>query len=46
VISNRGRAPSKGAQVRVRGKVGDVANFGGQAIGLHLQERDLDFRDR
>ena len=46
VISNRGRSPSKGARVRVKGKVGDVANFGGQAIGLHLQERDLDFRDR
>ena len=46
VISNRGRSPSKGARVRVKGKVGDVANFGGQSIGLHLQERDLDFRDR
>jgi hypothetical protein len=32
--------------VRVRGKVGDVAMFGGQSIGLHLQERDLDFKNR
>jgi hypothetical protein len=46
VVSQRGRVPGKGAHVRVRGKVGDVATFGGQSIGLHLQERDLDFRDR
>jgi hypothetical protein len=47
VISQRGRGTvSKGARVRVKGKVGDVANFGGQAIGLHLQERDVDFKDR
>src|ERR671918_819516 len=47
VISQRGRGTvSKGARVRVKGKVGDVANFGGQSFGLHLQERDVDFRDR
>jgi hypothetical protein len=26
--------------------VGDVANFGGQAVGLHLREKDVDFKDR
>jgi hypothetical protein len=47
VISQRGRGVvSKGAHVRVKGKVGDVANFGGQSFGLHLQERDVDFKDR
>jgi hypothetical protein len=46
VISQSGRVPSKGARVRVTGKVGDVANFGGQAVGLHLRERDVDFKDR
>ena len=47
VISQRGRGTvSKGSHVRVRGKVGDVANFGGQSFGLHLQERDVDFKNR
>ena len=46
VISQTGRVPTKGAHVRVTGKVGDVANFGGQSIGLHLREKDLDFRNR
>ena len=46
VVSQRGGAPSKGARVRVKGKVGDVGTFGGQSIGLHLQERDLDYRNR
>jgi uncharacterized protein YceK len=46
IISQSGRTPSKGARVRVKGKVGDVANFGGQSVGLHLREKDLDFKDR
>ena len=44
VISQNGRSPSKGARVRVKGKVNELATFGGQSIGLHLQERDLDFK--
>ena len=44
VVSQNGRTPSKGARVRVKGRVSDVANFGGQSLGLHLQERDLDFK--
>src|SRR5687767_3966696 len=39
VISQNGRVPSKGARVRVKGRVKDVGTFGGQAIGLHLQQR-------
>ena len=46
VISQSGRVPSKGSHVRVTGKVGDVANFGGQSLGLHLREKDLDFKGR
>ena len=45
VVSQNGRTPpSRGAKVRVKGKVNELASFGGQSIGLHLQERDLDFR--
>lgn len=45
VVATDGRvAPSKGSRVRVKGRVRDVATFGGQAIGLHIQQRDLDFR--
>jgi hypothetical protein len=44
VIANDGRVPSRGAHVRVKGKVGEVATFGGQSVGLHIRQRDLDFR--
>lgn len=46
VLSQSGRTPTRGARVRVRGKVSDVASFGGQSVGLHLRERDLDFKGR
>jgi hypothetical protein len=45
VVSNDDRVPSKGARVRVRGKLQDVATLGGRSLGLHLQQKDLDFRD-
>lgn len=45
VVSNDDRVPSKGARVRVRGEVKNVATLGGRALGLHLQQKDLDFRD-
>ena len=38
VVSNSGRTPNQGAHVRVKGKVNEVAVFGGRSIGLHLQE--------
>jgi hypothetical protein len=44
VVANNGRVPTKGSRVRVKGRVSDVATLGGQAIGLHIQQRDLDFR--
>ena len=46
VLSQHGRTPTKGARVRVKGKVSEVASFGGQAVGLHLRETDLDFKRR
>src|SRR3990170_1115506 len=46
VLAQGGRVPTKGAHVRVKGRVNDVATFGGQSVGLHLQQRDLDFKRR
>jgi hypothetical protein len=42
VISRETRTPRKGARVRVKGKVEDIAAFGDRSIGLHLEERDVD----
>ena len=44
VIPRQGRAHGKGARVRVKGRVSEVGNFGGNSIGLHIQEEDLDYR--
>jgi len=41
VLSQNTRMPANGERVRVRGRVGDVAMFGGRALGLHLREEDL-----
>jgi hypothetical protein len=44
VISRSGRAPSKGARVQVKGKINEIGVFGGQSIGLHLQESDREIK--
>ena len=44
VVAQGGRVPTKGAHVRVKGRVNDVATFGGQAVGLHLQQTGLSFK--
>jgi len=41
VLSRGARTPTRGARVRVRGKVDDVGVFGGRAIGLHIREDAL-----
>jgi hypothetical protein len=46
VVSQHERVPSKGARVKVTGKVGEFAVFGGRSIGLHMRERDLDYDGR
>ena len=45
VLSRSGRSPSKGARVQVKGKVSEVAVFGGRSIGLHIEEDDRRIRD-
>ena len=44
VVSRSGRSPSKGTRVRVKGHVEEFATFGGQSVGLHLQETERDYR--
>jgi hypothetical protein len=44
VLSQQGRSPSKGTRVRVKGKINEFAQFGGQSVGLHLRESDRDYR--
>ena len=38
VIGHSGRVPSSGTRVNVKGRVQEVAAFGGQSLGLHLDE--------
>lgn len=44
VVAQGGRIPTKGARVRVKGKVSELATFGGTALGLHLQQQKLDVK--
>ena len=44
VLSQSLRMPGKGERVRVKGRVGNVAVFGGRSLGLHLREEHLDVR--
>jgi hypothetical protein len=41
VLSQALRTPGTGEHVRVKGKVQDVAMFGGRSIGLHIREDSL-----
>jgi hypothetical protein len=43
VLSQSGHTPTKGARVRVKGRVNDVATFGGAAPGLHLEQTGISF---
>src|ERR1041384_4796830 len=38
VAQNARSIPVKGARVEVRGRVAEVASFGGRSAGLHIQE--------
>ena len=42
VLSQRRGTPSKGALVKVRGNVREIANFGASSVGLHIEERGRD----
>jgi hypothetical protein len=46
VVSQGRRSPTRGARVRVKGRVGEIAVLGGSGFGLHLREEDLDIRRR
>ena len=46
VLAQDGRTPTRGARVRVKGKVSEMATFGGQSFGLHLRQTDIDFKRR
>ena len=40
VLSKAGRVPSKGAHVKVKGRINEIASLGGRSVGLHIEERD------
>ncbi len=42
VVSHDSRTPRKGARVRIKGKVADMASLGDRSVGLHLEERHVD----
>ena len=46
VLSQKRGTPSRGALVKVRGNVREVANFGSSSVGLHIEERDRDLVTR
>lgn len=39
VLSQHRGTPTKGALVKVRGNVREIANFGASSVGLHIEER-------
>jgi hypothetical protein len=41
VLSQGSRTPTRGARVRVKGRVNELGVVGGNAIGLHLREENL-----
>jgi len=41
VVSQGLRTPARGEHVRVKGRVEDLAIFGGRPLGLHLREDSL-----
>jgi hypothetical protein len=45
VLSRSGRAPASGTRVEVKGKLNEVAVFGGRSIGLHIQEDERRIRN-
>jgi len=46
VLAQNGRVPTKGSRVSVKGKVNDVATFGSQSVGLHLEQTGIHFKGR
>ena len=44
VVAHNGRTPTKGSRVSVKGRVNEFATFGGQSVGLHLEQENIKFR--
>ena len=44
IVSQDGQTPTKGAHVRVKGRVSDMATFGGRSLGLHLEQTGIIFK--
>ena len=44
VLAEGTRVPTKGAHVRVRGKLREVGTFGDRSVGLHLRQESVDIR--
>ena len=44
VLSRGNRAPRRGTRVRVTGRLNDVGTFGGNSIGLHIDEQGRKYR--
>ena len=44
VVSSSSRAPSKGQQIKVKGRVSEVATLGGRSVGLHIEEQNRNVR--
>jgi PBP1b-binding outer membrane lipoprotein LpoB len=38
VVSRGSHSPRKGSRVEVKGRVNELGTFGGQSVGLHIQE--------
>jgi hypothetical protein len=45
VLARERGTPTKGAKLQVKGKVNQVASFGGRSVGLHIQEEDRKSRN-
>jgi hypothetical protein len=46
VLSQGQRTPTRGARVRVRGRMDDIGVIGGQPFGLHIREHSLHVKRR
>ena len=46
VLAQNGEVPTRGARVKVKGRVEDIATLGGSSIGLHIRQTDVDYRGR
>ena len=40
VLARSGQPPRKGSRVEVKGRLNELGNFGGQSVGLHLEEHN------